>query len=196
MTSRLRIIDLERADPGRNPDRLIGEAASLLHDAFANTGSAAWTTLAEARREVEESLQPGRISRIALEGEKEEHGTVVGWIGAIPMYDGHVWELHPLVVREDRRRLGIGRALVSDLEQQVKQRGGVTLYVGTDDENGRTSLGRRDLYPDVLSALAGIRNLAGHPYEFYEKAGFRIVGVIPDANGLGKPDILMAKRVS
>ena len=26
--------------------------------------------------------------------------------------------------------------------------------------------------------------------------GFVIVGVVPDANGLGKPDILMAKRVA
>jgi aminoglycoside 6'-N-acetyltransferase I len=31
--------------------------------------------------------------------------------------------------------------------------------------------------------------------EFYRKLGFVIVGVVPDANGPGKPDILMAKRV-
>jgi len=29
----------------------------------------------------------------------------------------------------------------------------------------------------------------------YQKCGFVIVGVVPDANGLGKPDILMAKRI-
>ena len=34
-----------------------------------------------------------------------------------------------------------------------------------------------------------------HPYEFYQKQGFVIIGVMPDANGLGKPDILMAKSV-
>jgi aminoglycoside 6'-N-acetyltransferase I len=37
--------------------------------------------------------------------------------------------------------------------------------------------------------------LRGHPYEFYQKMGFAIVGVMPDANGIGKPDIYMAKRL-
>ena len=32
--------------------------------------------------------------------------------------------------------------------------------------------------------------------EFYLRVGFHIVGVIPDANGFGKPDILMAKRIA
>jgi hypothetical protein len=31
--------------------------------------------------------------------------------------------------------------------------------------------------------------------EFYQKLGYVIVGVIPDANGFGKPDIFMAKRL-
>lgn len=34
------------------------------------------------------------------------------------------------------------------------------------------------------------------PHGFYEKLGFMIVGVMPDANGIGKPDIYMAKRVT
>jgi len=32
-------------------------------------------------------------------------------------------------------------------------------------------------------------------YEFYQKLGFVIVGVMPDANSFGKPDIYLAKRV-
>jgi len=35
----------------------------------------------------------------------------------------------------------------------------------------------------------------GHPFEFYQKQGYVITGVVPDANGVGKPDILMSKRV-
>ncbi len=84
---------------------------------------------------------------------------------------------------------------MQDLEEQVKKRGGMNLYLGTDDEMGRTSLAGKDLYPDVLKNLAKIKNINGHAYEFYQKAGFTLVGVIPDANGPGKPDIIMAKRI-
>jgi aminoglycoside 6'-N-acetyltransferase I len=106
-----------------------------------------------------------------------------------------VWELHPLAVRPDRQRQGIGRALVADLEAQVRTRGGFTIQLGTDDTADMTSLGGINLYPNVLEHLINIRNLHGHPYEFYQKVGFSIVGVIPDANGPGKPDIYMAKSV-
>jgi len=84
---------------------------------------------------------------------------------------------------------------VADLEAQVRQRGGLTLMLGTDDEDGMTTLAGVDLYDDPCRHITTIRNLRGHPYEFYQKVGFTIVGVIPDANGPGKPDILMAKRV-
>jgi aminoglycoside 6'-N-acetyltransferase I len=89
----------------------------------------------------------------------------------------------------------VGSALVADLERLLKARGATTIYLGTDDEDNRTSLGGVDLYPDVLGHAARIRNLRRHPYEFYQKVGFTIVGVIPDANGPGKPDIFMAKRL-
>jgi hypothetical protein len=74
--------------------------------------------------------------------------------------------------------------------------GGLTVLLGSDDEDDMTTLSGVELYPDVWTHVANIRNLRGHPFEFYQKCGFVIVGVVPDANGLGKPDILMAKRVA
>ena len=69
------------------------------------------------------------------------------------------------------------------------------LYLGSDDESGATSLYGVDLYDDTFGKLANIQNICGHPFPFYEKCGYRIVGVLPDANGIGKPDIWMAKRI-
>jgi aminoglycoside 6'-N-acetyltransferase I len=122
-------------------------------------------------------------------------GEVIGWIGGQPHYDGLVWELHPLVVSAARRRAGVGRALVGDLEALVAARGAVTLFLGSDDENFETSLGGVDLYAALPDALHDVRSWGQHPLPFYLRLGFRIVGVVPDANGHGKPDILLAKRV-
>ena len=182
----MRIIDLTSKNT-----LAVEQAAALLVDGFRDTGSTAWSTLAEALTDVRESFQPGRISRVAV----DEQGDVQGWIGGIEEYDGNVWELHPLVVRSDCRGQGIGRALVSDFERQVARRGGHTILLGTDDENGRTSLGGIDLYPGVLDKLRAIENRRRHPFEFYRRLGYEVVGIIPDANGFGKPDILMAKRI-
>ena len=94
------------------------------------------------------------------------------------------------------QRQGIGRALVHDLEVHARERGGLTLGAGADDEDGRTTLGDADLYQDLPRQLAAVRNLGGHPYTFYQRLGFSIVGVMPDANGFGKPDIFLAKRIA
>jgi aminoglycoside 6'-N-acetyltransferase I len=181
----MRIIDLLPKDEER-----IRQAAILLVEGFKGH-TPAWPDLDTALEEVDESFAPGRISRVAV----DEQGTVLGWIGGQSHYEGHVWELHPLVVHPDHQRQGIGRALVADLEEQVRARGGLTLWLGTDDEDNRTSLSGVDLYPDPLAHLARIVNLGDHPFAFYQKMGFSIVGVVPDANGPGKPDILMAKRM-
>jgi aminoglycoside 6'-N-acetyltransferase I len=164
------------------------EITALLVEAFPQ----AYSSMPVALEEVAESLGEGRISRMAV----DEDGRVLGWIGAIREYDGQAWELHPLVVRRSHRRRGIGRALVIDLEVEVARRGAMTLYLGTDDEHDQTSLAGQDLYPDVLGHLSRITNLREHPYEFYARMGFVVVGAIPDANGFGKPDILMAKRLT
>ena len=168
----------------------IEQVARMLFEEF-RAHSPGWlATLGAALDEVRESFEAERLSRVAM----EDDGAVVGWNGGIREYNGHAWELHPLVVRGDRQSEGIGRALVEDLERLVAERGAITLYLGTDDEDGRTSLAGMELLP-TRSREARIRNLDRHPFEFYPRLGFSVVGVLPDVNGLGKPDILMAKRV-
>jgi len=174
-----------------NTDRLIIQMAEIFLDGFSDTGSKAWSTAKECLNEVHESLEKGKISRIAL-SKKEE---VLGWTVGTSIYDGNVWELAILVVRRDSRQKGIGRKLVTDFEEQVKSRKGITIFLGTDDENSRTSLGGIDLYPNPLEHLAKIKNLRGHPYEFYQKLGYSIAGVVPYANGFGNPDIYMSKKI-
>jgi aminoglycoside 6'-N-acetyltransferase I len=172
-------------------DRLIQQAAQLLVDAFRAHWPDAWPTLEEGSKEVGEMLETGRICRVAV----DEKGNLLGIIGGIPGYDGNVWELHPLAVQPSLQGQGIGRALVTDLEAQVRSRGGLTITLGTDDEDGMTTLSNTDLYENLWEKIRDIRNLKGHPFEFYQKMGYVISGVVPDANGPGKPDILMAKRV-
>lgn len=172
--------------------QLIEQAAEILVEAFKDHWPEAWPTLEDAREEVLASFAKDRISRIAV----DDDGAALGWIGGIEMYDGNVWELHPLAVSPRAQGRGIGRALVEDLEVQIANRGGLTIWLGSDDEAGMTSLGGVDLYPNPLEHLASIKNLRRHPYEFYQKMGFVIAGVLPDANGFGKPDIFLAKRVA
>lgn len=172
-------------------EALRAAAAELLVEGFSEHWPSAWPDLPSALAEVREALGPGKLCRAALDDE----GNLVGWVGGIPGYGGNVWELHPLVVARKHQGQGIGCSLVADLEQQVRERGGLTLWLGTDDEDFMTSLSGVDLYDDLPGWLARIQNLKGHPFEFYQKCGFVVAGVVPDANGRGKPDILMAKRI-
>jgi aminoglycoside 6'-N-acetyltransferase I len=167
------------------------QAAQLLTDAFREHWPEAWPTLEDSVKEIQEMLDEERICRIAIDDE----GNLLGIIGGIPQYDGHVWELHPLAVQPNMQSQGIGRALVMDFEEQVRLRGGLTIVLGSDDENNMTSLSDVDLYEDLWDKIKTIRNLKNHPFEFYQKMGYIISGVVIDANGIGKPDILMSKRV-
>ncbi len=175
-----------------NNEIAIQQCAKLLNESFQDHAPEAWPTMEAALQEVQESLAEDRVSRLAL----DDTGNVIGWIGGIPEYNGHAWELHPLVVSKAARGKGVAQRLVQDLEAIAKARGAVTLYLGTDDEDNRTSLSNVDLYPNVWEHVTNIKNHENHPYEFYQKMGFVIVGVLPDANGPGKPDIFMAKRIA
>lgn len=178
--------------PTRAHESLIQQSAQLMMDAFREHWPEAWPTFEEALHEVQEMLDEVRICRAAVDGEEN----LLGIIGGIPQYDGNVWELHPLAVQPRLQGQGIGRALILDFEEQVRLRGGLTITLGSDDDDNMTSLSGVDLYEDLWDKVKNIRNLKGHPYEFYQKMGYIITGVVIDANGVGKPDIIMSKRVS
>lgn len=169
---------------------LIRQAGEVINLAFAENFIDAWSTIEEGIEEVHKMLAEDRICRVAL-----LDGRLVAWIGGIPEYDGNVWELHPLAVHPDFQGQGIGRILVQDFEEVVAKKGALTIMLGSDDENNMTSLSNVDLYDNLPDKLANIRNLKNHPFGFYQKMGYSIIGVIPDASGIGKPDILMGKRV-
>jgi aminoglycoside 6'-N-acetyltransferase I len=175
---------------GDDPD-VLHQTAEVMVEGFAQIGSGYVPNLAAALHELSHLLAESYHLSIAV----AEDGTVAGLIGGKSGYDGNVWELHPLVVRPGYQGKGIGRRLVAHLETLAREQGALTLWLGTDDEAGLTSLGGINLYPDPLEPLRAIRNLHGHPYEFYRKCGFAIAGALPDANGYGKPDIFMAKRI-
>ena len=177
--------------PQPNDEKFIQQAAQLIVDAFRVHWPDAWPTFEAGLEEADEWFEEGKICRAAIDDE----GNLLGVISGMPHYDGYVWELHPLAVQPNMQGKGIGKTLVEDFEEQVKLKGGLTITLGSDDEDNMTSLSNVDLYEKTWEKIQNIRNLRGHPFEFYQKMGFVISGVMPDANGRGKPDILMSKRV-
>jgi len=179
----MRIVDL-----AIQPEQVRNQAAELLVDDFDEPRG--WPNLATAREEVARVIREG-FARAMLETD-----TLLGWVGGLPEYHGRVWELHPIVVRRQHRRRGVGRALVDAFESEARERGALTVTLGTDDDSGMTSLAGVDLYGDVPRHIAELRDLGrGHPFLFYRKLGFVVTGVVPDANGPGRPDIYMSKQV-
>jgi aminoglycoside 6'-N-acetyltransferase I len=179
----MHIVDLaEQSNP------FLEQAAMLLVEEFDQ--SHGWPTVELAREEVSSVLRDG-FARATWEGD-----LLFGWVGGLPEYSGRVWELHPMVVRREHRRRGIGRALAAAFEDEAGRRGGLTATLGTDDDSGMTSLADIDLYADVPRHLAQLRDLGRrHPFLFYRKLGYVVTGVMPDANGPGRPDIFMSKRL-
>lgn len=179
----MQIIDL-----AHQPSQVREQAAALLTDAFKHPNG--WPTLQLAHEEIVSILRDG-FALAMVDG-----GTVLGWVGGLPEYRGRVWELHPIVVRREYRLRGIGRSLVDAFEEEALERGALTATVGTDDELGLTSMAHVDLYDDIPGHIAGLKDLGrGHPFLFYLKVGYVVTGVMPDANGRGRPDIYLSKAL-
>lgn len=92
---------------------------------------------------------------------------------------------------------GIGSALMAALEARARSEGVLTLFLGSDDDYGGTTLFGRDLGPDVVGNIATIQMTGRrHPLTFYRRHGYEVVGLLPDVNGAGRPDIMLAKRLT
>ena len=164
--------------------------ADLLLD-FRPAAHVAWQSSAEALQEVEESLgaDKRRISIAAIDNDE-----VVGWIAGLEFF-ASVVEIHPIVVKASSQKKGVGRFLLSGFEKRAGELGYTVVFAGTDDQNCSTSLGGVELYPDALEKLREIKDLKGNSFGFYQKCGYELIGVLPDANGKGKPDIWLAKTI-
>ena len=46
-----------------------------------------------------------------------------------------------------------------------------------------------------MTALRDLKTTGAHPLGFWQRVGYTVVGVVPDAEGPGKPTILLAKRI-
>jgi aminoglycoside 6'-N-acetyltransferase I len=175
-------------DLANQPSHIHAQAAKMLVEDFDEPY--AWPNLSAAQAEVARVMADG-FARAVLDTD-----LLLGWVGGLPEYGGHVWELHPLVVRRTHRRRGIGRALVNAFESEAHARGALTITLGTDDRSGMTSLSGVHLYDDVPGHIARLCDLGqNHPFLFYRKLGFIVTGIMPDANGPGRPDIYMSKAV-
>jgi aminoglycoside 6'-N-acetyltransferase I len=174
---------------GPADENSIAEVCELLVRSFRELSPAWVPTVGAARVKVLEALEPGMLSRVLLIG-----GRVVGWVGARHDYSS-LWELHPIVVDEAMQGRGYGRALVEDIERLVAREGALTLLVGTSDEMACTTLAGQDLFRDPIGALRDLKAAGAHPLGFWRRVGYTVVGLVPDAEGPGKPTILLAKRM-
>ncbi len=166
----------------------INQAAKILTESL----PLGYPTVHDAFEEINERLISENTLLAAVEDD-----IIIGWGGILaPIYDGNVFELHPLAVRKDKRKQGVGGAIVFALEEEARKQGGLTIHLGADDEKegGETSLANVDLYDDLSGKIRDF--VPGtHQAGFYIKLGYKIIGVMPDANGIGKPDIFFGKKL-
>ncbi len=159
----------------------------------AKQNSSKWlSTKSDAMKELRQCVIPSNYSRMATKNNRP-----VGWISSFPI-NKLVWEIHPLLIDPDNHGEGIGTHLVKEVEQTLRARGVQTIQVSTTDATNATNLSEKDLYIDPLGELQrlDVRDATiGHAFKFWVRSGYKVVGVIPDAEGIGIPSICLAKRL-
>ena len=166
------------------------QAVKLLLETFPQSGM--WPDLDEetAWEEVNECKDDQNIC-IGLKLENK----LIGWLGLKPMYP-KTWELHPMAVKPEFQGKGYGKILINELEKIARKKGIIGIFAGSDDETNKTSLSEKEITKDNLfEEIKNVKNYGNHPFQFYQKCGFNIIGIIPNANGPNKPDILLWKDI-
>jgi aminoglycoside 6'-N-acetyltransferase I len=170
--------------------KIIADTANILFNTFQDINTNTWPTYKSALLEVKDCIKkPNICIGICM------NDILLGWIGLRPMYE-KTWELHPMVIGKEYQSKGLGKILINKLEEQAKKIGIIGIVLGTDDETNRTSISNHEVdEKNICSEIQNIKNIRRHPFEFYQKCGYIIIGIVPNANGLRKPDIWMWKNL-
>jgi aminoglycoside 6'-N-acetyltransferase I len=165
-------------------------AAKILIDTFSEVNM--WPDIdeKEASDTVKECIEERNIC-IGI----KINNQLIGWVGLRPMYE-KTWELHPLAIMPEFQRKGYGKILMNEMEKIAREKGIIGIMAGSDDETNKTSLSEKEITEEnIFEEIKNIKNYKSHPYDFYKKCGYIIVGIIPNANGLKKPDIWLWKDI-
>ncbi|MCR3905700.1 MAG: GNAT family N-acetyltransferase [Tenericutes bacterium] len=163
------------------------QCALLLHQEIP-TG---WKNIEEAQNEITEQLESDGYFYALI-----DQGQLFGWGGILPHYSGHVYEIHPMVIDKKHQNKGFGGLLIKHLEDKAKFLGGLTIYAASDDEfdDRKSSLRDTDGYDNIYDKMKHF-DPKGHPARFYIKYGYQLIGIMPDANGRGKHDLILSKKL-
>ena len=164
------------------------QAAKILLEAFPTAGM--WPDIDEkqALETLNECIADGNIC-LGI----KINAKLIGWTGLRPMYE-KTWELQPMAICTEFQGKGYGKILLNEMERIAREKGIIGIFVGSDDETDKTSLSEKEITGEnILEEIKNIKNYKNHPFEFYIKCGYSIVGIIPNANGPKKPDILLWK---
>jgi aminoglycoside 6'-N-acetyltransferase I len=167
------------------------QAAKILYVTFNKINGNIWLKNENnAIDEVEECIKGTNICKgIKLKNK------LIGWGGLKPMYD-KTWELHPLVIIDEFQDKKYGKILLNEIERVANKNGIIGIVAGSDDETNSTSISEKEINGEnIFDEIKNIKNYKNHPYEFYIKCGYSIIGIIPNANGQNKPDIWLWKDI-
>ena len=111
----------------------------------------------------------GYEARVAVEDDAPDRVLGYACFGHTPMTEA-TYDLYWLVVAEAARGRGIGAQLMTAVEDELRQRGAVTIRVETSSLEGQ-----------------------GGARRFYENTGFKLAGAIPDFYRKGDDLLVFAK---